>query len=142
MQRFVWNESYSIGHELVDAQHRQLFEIINRLAIYDQASTNLELISQILSQLTEYASFHFETEESYLEKIACANLVSHKQEHRQFRIKVMELCKAALENKDVTVEEIFNYLSDWLVNHILDTDQQCFSTVQKPSLPIVSNPES
>ncbi len=125
MQQFEWNKSYNIGHPLIDAQHRQLFEIINRLAVYEKTSTNEEVISDVLSKMTDYAGFHFKTEESYMQEINCPHLEAHKQEHRQFRIKVLELCQSFIKHQSVTIEDIFSYLIDWLVNHILHTDRRC-----------------
>ena len=118
-------------HPLIDAQHRQLFEIANRLTRFDKTGTNNEVVSETLSNMTDYAGAHFKTEEAYLLEIGCPHLKSHKKQHREFRMKILELCQDLTDKKNVTVGDIHAYLIEWLSNHILHSDRICIEYDKK-----------
>ncbi len=59
----TWSDSFSTGIELVDTQHKKLFELLNNVADgYNQGDANEAIIDNALNQLIAYADKHF-TEE-------------------------------------------------------------------------------
>ena len=59
---FTWNESYSVGNEIIDNDHRGLFDTLNSL---ESAAKwpNPEDIAVILETLINYTRNHFQREE-------------------------------------------------------------------------------
>ena len=67
---FVFTAKYYTGIELVDREHRKLFEIIgevNALIHNDLLHDKYDEIVRLLDELREYTKFHFEDEEAYMQ---------------------------------------------------------------------------
>jgi hemerythrin-like metal-binding protein len=122
IQRVEWKKDYSVNVEEIDTQHKKLFSILNILIENKKISVNSKIVTKTLTEMTEYADYHFKTEEEYMEKYEYPELNEHKKEHREFIRKTGQLILGAME-KDTTIpDEILNYLNEWLVNHILISD--------------------
>lgn len=125
---YEFKEEYVTGIAQVDEEHRRLFEIADetyRLSKEEFLVDKYDQVRQILSELKEYALLHFEHEEAYMERIAYKHMFIQKVQHDQFREKVNDLDLDHLdENSDEMIEEILEFLTGWLVNHILEHDKQ------------------
>lgn len=123
MDAIEWNDSYSVGVAELDEQHKKLFRIINTMFEADDLSLNSQTITDLLTEMVEYASVHFETEERYMSECEYPDLASHIQAHDIFRKKVDELRSARMnENKDMP-SDMIRFLYEWLVNHIMFCDK-------------------
>lgn len=119
---------YYIGVELIDAEHQQLFAYANEayeLLHEEFTPDKYDNISDILGKLREYTRKHFADEEAYMESIQYKRLFTQKIQHQEFIDKLDELDlehlgEAADQHEQIT--EILNFLTDWLVNHILHVD--------------------
>jgi len=121
---FGWNDSYAIGVSQIDAQHRQLFEIINELHMAMMSRQSSQILGQTLSKLVEYTVKHFGAEEALLRSKSYSELAQHKLIHDQFTARIK---KFQADQKDgvVTVNiELMNMLQKWLVDHIQGTDKK------------------
>lgn len=124
----LWKKEYEVGIEVVDSQHRQLFEIAGRafdLLKNEYITDKYDAMVEILQELKDYAVFHFTTEEHYLEEIGYKKLFSHKMEHQSF---IREIHSIDLEELDLNQEEhmlsILQFVVDWIDRHILEKDRQ------------------
>ena len=70
MEKIVWNQSLSVGVEEIDRQHKQLVFILNQLLGMDGLTVDSETISDTLTRMTDYADYHFNSEEGYMRKYA------------------------------------------------------------------------
>ena len=123
---YEMKEEYKIGVELIDEQHKKLFELADKayLLLKDDFSLDkYDKIVHILEELKDYTIFHFKSEEEYMESINYKRLFSQKIEHEKF-IKTLEDVdlKHVDENQDEAIMGILTFLNDWLVNHILEKD--------------------
>lgn len=123
---YEMKDEYLIGIPEIDAEHRRLFEIAEeayQLQQQDFLVDKYDQIKVILGSLREYTVMHFEHEEAYLESINYKNMFMQKVQHDNFRKKVEEIDIDSIdENEDALIQEILNFLTDWLVHHILETD--------------------
>jgi hemerythrin len=55
----------------------------------------------------------------------------HIEEHFEFSTKILEIHQQIQEGNSTKGEEIINYLCQWLVVHILHTDQVMVQTIEK-----------
>ncbi|HOV26108.1 MAG TPA: bacteriohemerythrin [Pseudobacteroides sp.] len=121
-----WNEKFSVNINVIDEQHKKLFEIGRR--IYDELCITGEHdrydeISKIFDELNEYVEYHFKFEEELMEKCGYPNLEIHKMQHRFF-IKKLEKEK----NRDIDANQkeslvrLISFIADWIVQHILGED--------------------
>ena len=133
MEHIEWDDKYSVGVRIIDSQHEKLFKLINTAVDNVNARVDSESISEILSELVDYSMVHFSTEEGYMREIGYDGIDFHKKEHKQFKIKVGNLCVETLKKSDFVPEDILEFLSGWLVNHILCSDmkyRQCCQVSQ------------
>jgi len=122
-----WKEAYNTGNEEIDAQHKQIFEIINELYDSRHSQGSREVIDGILSKLTDYAAEHFSAEEALLEKMNYPKLEEHKAEHQNFRNRIKEILGHQTEEQFRTEDMLVTFLKGWLAKHILDEDMKALS---------------
>lgn len=118
-----WNKKYSVGHELIDLQHKMLFKIVNKLsdAIIDGSS--VEIIGDVLDDMSTYALLHFRTEEDLLGKGDYNALINHQTIHNSFKREIMTQTKSYINSpNEETAIEIHKFLMNWLTNHIMSED--------------------
>lgn len=122
---FTFTNDCLIGITEIDEEHKKLFELIantdNALKQNDNSITNAVLL---INELKHYALSHFAHEEAYMEHINDPELARQKKEHSAFVKKIDSYSFA-----DVTEEtarnimfELLEYLSKWLMGHILGSD--------------------
>ena len=123
MALFTWNDSYSVKVALCDQQHKNLFDIINRLADAMRMGKGDEVVSKTVGELLQYTRTHFQQEEALMQKANYPELASHQGAHRKFVADVEGLLKQTREGRAANSIQVLNLLRDWLVNHIQKTDR-------------------
>jgi hemerythrin-like metal-binding protein len=124
-----WTEGLTTGIAEIDRQHRYLVDAINDAKHKLKDFPDLKLIEQISKDLLGYAIYHFETEEDlmleygYTEE-SKADAETHQKQHRDFSAQVMAVRDTLRDGQPVSVEELLSFLNNWLVNHIMNTDQR------------------
>lgn len=122
MEPMIWTRDFSVGVAQFDEQHKRLIQMINRLIETPQAQTGSETISELLDAMTNYAQEHFEAEERLMQQYNYPHLEEHTTQHHAFRRQTADFCIATMNQVGTVPESIFQYLRDWLVQHILRSD--------------------
>ena len=81
MNYFVWDDAYSVGVASLDAQHKVLIDLINRLHVIEERGGDL---SGVLDRLDWYVRHHFAVEEALMRGAGYQRLTAHIAEHREF----------------------------------------------------------
>lgn len=126
-----WKDSYSIGIESIDEQHKRLFAIANQayeLLKNEMLLDKYDQIVSILGELRDYTIYHFRFEEEYMAGIGYKKLLSHKVAHDDFisRIKGIDLDNLD-EQQDQYLMEILDFIVQWIEQHILGMDKRIVS---------------
>jgi len=118
MALMKWKAAYSVGNEVLDDQHRQLIDLVNKL----DSDADLD---EVLEGLRRYCETHFQTEEDLLATAAYPGLKEHRKMHDAFRAWLDGMIAAHRSGGDAAVarRDIHHYLSVWLANHLLVQDQ-------------------
>ena len=122
-----WQEEYGIGVESIDEEHKQLFEIANR--IYDLLRNELITdkygkIIEIIEELKNYTIYHFKSEEDYMQSIGYKKFFSQKVAHNDFLAKMETIDIEKIDNgQNEYLIGILDFVSEWLVEHILKEDK-------------------
>jgi hemerythrin len=124
MEKIKWLDTFSVGVEEIDIQHKKLIEIINELIDHRDVNSDSEVISETLNKMTDYIKYHFSYEEEYLKEINYPELVIHELEHLDFIEKTTNFCIGTLNVEKNISEDILQFLKDWLINHILKSDMK------------------
>ncbi len=122
IDRITWNPKYSVHVEVVDAQHRELFSIMNRLAdLYESGSEDL---FPVLQDLVQYATEHFHAENMIMLKAVYPGFRDHNAEHSQFIDSVQGFLTDHKRQDDQLSYRIMVYIRDWLLSHTQQVDMQ------------------
>jgi hemerythrin-like metal-binding protein len=117
MEKITWVPSLSVGVAEIDRQHKQLIAM-------DGTTVSSETVSGVLTDMTEYADYHFGSEEKHMQAYGYPDLEVHKNQHAEFIRKTAEFSLATMAYKETIPTEILSYLRDWLVEHIMKADMQ------------------
>jgi len=129
-----WNDKYSVCILLIDEQHKKLFEIINKAVIANKHSKTAKDILRILDEMTEYALKHFEIEERYMKEFSFPEYLTHRKEHIDFVDTTIYYKNKVVGGNFHIINEILEYLNQWLVNHIQASDRKYIDCFQKNGL--------
>jgi len=122
LSRISWNPIYSVHVEVLDAQHRKLFEIVNRLInVFESRSGDL---LPAIKELIDYLSVHFREEHTVMMNANYPNLLSHRKEHLKFTEKIEEFLKGYKEGDKELGLNMVVFLKDWVRDHTTQLDVQ------------------
>lgn len=120
----TWDGALSIGVDIIDKQHRELFSSINRFQERIASESPSFALDVVLDSLKNYARYHFASEERLLELNNCPELERHKGLHAAFE---EEIRRYEAKHASVTraeLGELQAYLLNWLTNHIQGEDHR------------------
>lgn len=122
-----WKPGYAIGVDIIDAQHKRLFELA------DEAEALLELphymdkyddIITIVQELKDYVIYHFEEEEKLLLSIKYNKFFGHKVHHQDFISELNQMDIYSIdENQSEELLKITRLIVEWLISHVLVEDR-------------------
>lgn len=122
MEDIQWSPAFSVGVGETDLQHQRIIGLINQLSRPVTSTSEAERVSETLTLLTKYASEHFEAEEALLAAHNYSGLEHQKEEHRAYRLRVVSLCKEAITSSEDGIAPLQEFLKQWWVEHILQSD--------------------
>lgn len=119
-----WTAEYSVGHAILDAQHRKLLALCRRAAesMEDSSPEGISAFHDILNDLTHYVREHFQTEEALLERCRYADLAEHRAKHVHYEEKLGDFLIDAITGA-IDKASFSDYLTRWWLDHILRSDR-------------------
>ena len=124
MALIEWQDSFSVGIDKMDADHKRLFDIINRV---DEAEKAGKSVQWALEDLRNYTEYHFKREEERMTAAAYPEIDEHKREHTAFVEWLVAVERTYNLSPDAhfhIAETVNEYLRDWWTHHILLIDMQ------------------
>lgn len=124
MVLFPWSDSYSVGNQQFDSQHKVLIGLINDLSDAMKQGKGKDILGKILSDLVNYTKTHFAEEERLMMSTAYPNFMAHKMAHDKFTAQVVDFQQKYQAGNTLITLELMNMLKDWLIQHIQGVDKQ------------------
>jgi hemerythrin-like metal-binding protein len=120
----TWNADLQIGDAGIDAQHRILVDLINRLSrVIDADAVDEERLIRTLLEVRKYAEFHFLSEENFMREIGYPALAEHERLHSQLLSELgVRTVKARQHWR--SARDVVAFLIDWLNQHIALEDKK------------------
>ncbi len=118
MPLVVWKDEFSVGVPMIDAEHRDLLDIINTLHDLAQSGAPADQLAATCDRLIAHTVTHFDHEEARFEGYPRA------QEHRRMHDKLKE--RVAAFRRDITSGNAVDgtkLITDWLAHHITGEDK-------------------
>jgi two-component system NtrC family sensor kinase len=127
MTFMAWSRHFETGIDTVDRQHRALVDLVNQAAplLAAAGSTGVGSAGHLLDQLGRYATVHFQDEERLMQDahLDPAYLAHHHHTHEGFVQAVTTMRQQAVQEGQLTGNELLRFLTSWLTFHILAEDQ-------------------
>ena len=134
MNLLEWDEKFSVGVNLIDGQHKKLFEMANEYYNAFNRGFSENAIERLLDGLLNYVAVHFGTEERYFAEYGYEDTKAHKREHQIIVLKVKDLVNKWQKRENPAEEEVSKFLKIWLEQHIMDTDHKYMECFHKHGL--------
>lgn len=132
MREYItWQDEFSVGVKVIDAQHKKLLEVINTFLRSLEDSDDRFAIGRSLDEMIRYTEYHFYTEQLLLEKHP--DFLAHLNQHWQL-VKRAKKIQSDYQQEIELKADIFDFLLSWLKDHILGTDKVYFSYLLKNEL--------
>jgi hemerythrin len=119
-----WSDEYSVCIKEIDEQHKQLFDLINKLHDAMKETKANNILGKVIKDLVSYTKYHFSSEEILLKNCNYPNFEQHKLLHDEFFKRIKEIEEKYFNDSVSLSQEVLQYLIDWLVYHIKNTDKQ------------------
>jgi len=117
-----WNASLLTGHATVDAQHRELFALVNDLNAATIVDRGDESTVAALNRILSYATNHFSTEEALMDATDYPSSECHRSLHREFAATAQRLADEHAHGADLTIGQLAAFMEAWLETHIREED--------------------
>lgn len=121
MLEIRWLEEYSVDNPELDAQHRQMIELLAGLVKFTNSGGVVDP-SSVIAEVNRYAEQHLRHEEMILSVRGYPEYARHQAEHDDYRRKAAAL--QARVHKRGFGKEVTNFLVEWWRTHIITSDQQ------------------
>lgn len=119
-----WSDKLSLGVPQIDDQHKELIRIANGLIKAVHRGKDKIALDRILKKLREYTVFHFSSEEKLMEDIRYPGRGDQAREHARLKKEVKSYQRMAYQKEDLTPDTILEFMTGWLLRHILDYDRE------------------
>jgi len=123
MALITWSNEYCVNINDIDEEHQELITLINNLeAAYTAWQSKLvdhSLFRWYFNEFTMFMNYHFQTEERIFKERNYSNLDYHQDEYDELSAKLLETQTQLVKVEMFAAEEIINFITNWLHQHIL-----------------------
>ena len=125
---FIWSDTFNTNIELVDLQHKNLFQLLNKLSLnIKQDNISYEDVNNSIKLLIHYTETHLHDEELLMleSRIDKRHLTRHRMEHNSFLYDVGLFSDiTSSDDRRITrkATNLVRFITYWLIFHILGTD--------------------
>lgn len=123
MPQIEWTPALSVGHEVLDQQHRTLFDLVNDLDTAGQQGQGQAAVAGLLEDLLLYTSTHFAAEEAVLAEHGYEQLAQHRAQHREL-VTTLVGFRRDLAAGRAFLADFRLLLASWLEGHIVEDDRE------------------
>lgn len=124
--RAEFSENLVTGNELIDSQHKELIDRINKLLDSCESSGAQVTAVKTLDYLADYTDFHFGAEEALQKEIEYPGYDKHKAQHEDFKKTIAELDEMLQEEEgpsEAFVAKVEENVIKWFYTHIEGFDR-------------------
>ena len=124
--KLVWKDNYCSGNNLIDTQHKKLFNMTDLVLDAFFSRKPESEIEELIDRLMDSIIWHFEDEINILEDLGYEGLQHHMYEHDRLINQCRDLVAKNKAGKG-SIGEVFQFLAyDVIASHILTEDREYF----------------
>ena len=122
MALLSWSPQYSIGNDQIDAEHVELFRLINAFDDRWRENHDPQSIAVLLNQLIAYAEMHFQHEEAIMHDAEFPRLAEHQKIHEGMVETIFGLRQSFEQHHSHLETNTMKFVKTWLLGHIIQND--------------------
>ena len=141
----IWSKNFETKIEIVDVEHKNLFDLLNKLAVsISQRDVNQDDIAKAIILLNHYTKTHFHDEELLMieNRVDNRHLSMHCMEHKSF-IYDLDRINDITDSVDRRITgkaiKLVRFITYWLTFHVLGTDNIMAAQINNIKLGIKPN---
>lgn len=123
MTRVHWSPNLSVGNDEIDADHEKLIDLLNSLVSSVEAGSGLDVVRAELEHLMTETENHFRHEERIMTQANYPELGYHQRIHEALMKEIREFHSELAGGTEIG-PEITDFIRNWLVSHIMESDKQ------------------
>ncbi|NJB68718.1 hemerythrin-like metal-binding protein [Desulfobaculum xiamenense] len=131
MSRIEFTDDMRLGIDDIDEQHEKLIDLINELYEAIMDGSDADVIDEIVDEAHDYIGYHFSTEQDLMERYEYPEIDEHTDEHDDYILRSSEHLVDAGDNREGLAGDVLEFLTDWWVTHIGDTDRRLVEFLKK-----------
>jgi len=132
--QLVWQNSFCCGNQVIDSQHKALFDISNSIFEAILADRSCSETTSMFARLLYEVNEHFTCEEKIIAAAGFPCIEQHSEEHAELLKKGFALLQEFKECK-LTSGDVFQFLvNEVVVLHLLKADREYFPFIDKAAL--------
>ncbi len=118
MALIEWRDEFTIGIPAVDAEHRELIELINELhAQLTQPGAAPDAVADFLGEINVRIGAHFALEEKEMRERQYDQLAAHKADHERLLDEIRDLMDRYEDDHGFDEQELARRLKGWFGAH-------------------------
>jgi len=122
MEFLEWKENYAIGIPSVDAEHRDLIELINEVHRRLEAGERGMTVGDFLGEVFARISAHFALEERIMRERHYDQLRPHKTDHERLLDGIRDIMDDYEDREFFEPAALAQRLNDWFAEHFRTHD--------------------
>lgn len=119
----LWTADMETGLDCIDADHRALVDLLNRLAAALGGDAPDRAVRYLLNRVLEHSKAHFALEEGMMERAGAPGLETHRALHQHLLKDLLAIIDHHAAGAYADLDHLMhNYLKYWLIDHIRNVD--------------------
>jgi len=129
-----WSDSFLIDVDIIDDQHRRLFNLAGDVYSLSNSNPDRTALAMSLDELLDYTKYHFAHEEELMRDEDYPRYEAHKLLHEKLTAQTVAFRARFSNGEPVDIGEFLGFLYTWLTQHIMDHDKKIGTFLQMKKL--------
>lgn len=121
---FSWDDSLSVGIDVIDEHHRYLIDLTNDLHTSVTEGHGCKAVGRTLRALERYTHVHFGEEERLMRYYGYADFPEQLTQHHTFCEKIADFWDDFKISPLTLGYEATHFLKEWLIHHVTEKDSK------------------
>jgi len=117
MALLQWTDKFRLGIDVVDREHRELVDLINRLHDAVMAEDANTRVTVFFERLLVAMTTHFASEEEFMRASAYDQLERHQSDHERILEEIRDIMNAFEHAEEIDSGDLGMRLEAWFARH-------------------------
>ena len=131
MTSLEWSPNLGVGIDFMEKDHKQLIALVGELDAMLSPERYRMTVVEKLDELVAFTRQHFHLEERVMAQSGYPELEQHREGHEALLRQIVDFRERFAAGEAITELQVMDFLKDWLVGHISESDKHLGEFLQK-----------